>query len=113
MVLPPFLLPEERDLIIIGAGPAGISGAMNAARHTMNFLLLDRVAPMEKIRSYDRIANYPGLGITTGLEFAEAFRGHLESLQVPMQNEPVSKIIRGEEKWYEHIVSVDRYTTDE
>jgi len=30
------------DLIIIGAGPAGISGSLNARKHNLNFLLLDQ-----------------------------------------------------------------------
>ena len=30
------------DLIIIGAGPAGISGALTAKKHGLNFLLLEQ-----------------------------------------------------------------------
>ncbi|MEW5802187.1 MAG: NAD(P)/FAD-dependent oxidoreductase [bacterium] len=92
--LPSFSLQEEYDLIIIGAGPAGISGAINAARHKASFLLLDQAAPMEKIRVYGQVANYPGLGIVKGEELARRFLDHLLAFQIAPQRERVMKIAR-------------------
>ncbi|MEW6380892.1 MAG: NAD(P)/FAD-dependent oxidoreductase [bacterium] len=92
--VPQFLLPEEHDLIIIGAGPAGTSAAITAAGHKADFLLMDQHPPMEKVRGYGRIANYPGLGIIGGEKLAQSFVNHLSALQIPVHRERVFQITR-------------------
>jgi len=99
-ILPSFYLHEEYDLIIIGAGPAGISAAINAASHKASFLLMDQAAPMERVRSYGRIANYPGLGIMKGEDLARRFVDHLSAFQISAKKERIVKIA-GEEGAYQ------------
>jgi thioredoxin reductase (NADPH) len=93
-LLPSFYLHEEYDLIIIGAGPAGVSGAINAASHKAGFLLMDQEAPLERVRTYGRIANYPGLGIMKGEDLARKFIDHLSAFQISVQRERIVKIAR-------------------
>lgn len=51
---------NEYDLIIVGAGPAGLSAAIYAARARLSVLLLEEAAPGGQILVTDLIENYPG-----------------------------------------------------
>lgn len=50
----------DYDLVIIGAGPAGLTAALYAARARLNVLLLEKAAPGGQILVSDWIENYPG-----------------------------------------------------
>ncbi|MFW5908765.1 MAG: NAD(P)/FAD-dependent oxidoreductase, partial [Desulfosalsimonas sp.] len=50
----------EYDLIIVGAGPAGLSAAIYAARARLSVLVLEKAAPGGQILVTDLIENYPG-----------------------------------------------------
>lgn len=58
------------DLIIIGAGPAGMSAAVYASRSGLNTLILDGGAPGGKLNLTAEIENYPGKQIVAGPELA-------------------------------------------
>ncbi|MDD3480858.1 MAG: FAD-dependent oxidoreductase [Patescibacteria group bacterium] len=58
---------KVHDLVIIGAGPAGISAAIYAARYKMDFLIVGGVPGGNMSVSFD-IDNYPGYPHTTGSE---------------------------------------------
>ncbi|MFP4194330.1 MAG: thioredoxin-disulfide reductase [Desulfobacterales bacterium] len=51
---------EQYDLVIIGAGPAGLSAAIYAARARLSVLVLEKAAPGGQILITDWIENYPG-----------------------------------------------------
>jgi len=48
------------DLVVIGAGPAGLTAAIYAARAKLDVLLLEKAAPGGQILMTDWIENYPG-----------------------------------------------------
>lgn len=50
------------DCVIIGAGPAGISAGLYAARSSMKTLIIEKSVPGGLIAKTDEIANYPGTG---------------------------------------------------
>ena len=55
----------QYDVIIVGAGPAGMTAAIYAARADMNVLLLDKLAPGGQIINTNEIQNYPGVERST------------------------------------------------
>lgn len=60
--------PLERtvyDLVVVGAGPAGLAAAVYAASEGLNTVVLERVAPGGQASSSMRIENY--LGFPTGI----------------------------------------------
>jgi len=65
--------PDEAryDVVIIGAGPAGLTAAVNAASEGLRTLVIERHAPGGQAGTSARIENYPGFpqGIT-GSELA-------------------------------------------
>jgi thioredoxin reductase (NADPH) len=54
-------MSERYDCIIIGAGPAGLSAALYAARDRLKTLVLEKLVPGGQINTTDRIENYPGI----------------------------------------------------
>lgn len=48
------------DVIIIGAGPAGLSAGLYAARSKMSTLILEKEKNGGQIVTTDEVANYPG-----------------------------------------------------
>lgn len=60
---------QVRDLIIVGAGPAGLAAAVYAASEGLDVLAIERAAPGGQAGSSSRIENY--LGFPTGLSGQE------------------------------------------
>lgn len=67
------------DVIVIGAGPAGLSGAVYAARKKLNTLVLSVDLGGQASESWE-IENYLGFTFLTGAQLAKHFRDHLESI---------------------------------
>lgn len=60
---------QVRDLIIVGAGPAGLAGAVYAASEGLDVLMIETKAPGGQAGSSSRIENY--LGFPTGVSGQE------------------------------------------
>ncbi|MGN0807244.1 MAG: NAD(P)/FAD-dependent oxidoreductase [Candidatus Coproplasma sp.] len=61
------------DCIIIGTGAAGVSAALTLKALKINFLWLGDKALSRKIRSAEKIKNYPGLNAVSGEDMQQAF----------------------------------------
>jgi len=61
---------RECDLVIVGAGPAGMVAAVYAARAGLNTLILETTGPGGQILSTSEIDNFPGFVTITGAELA-------------------------------------------
>src|SRR5262245_44923899 len=64
---------EEYDLLIVGAGPAGLTAAVYAASEGLDTVVVERHAPGGQAGTSSRIENFPGFphGVS-GRELAEA-----------------------------------------
>src|SRR5262245_368396 len=51
---------RESDLVIVGAGLAGLTAAMYSARHGLVTLLVDQMGSGGQILNAERIENFPG-----------------------------------------------------
>ena len=52
--------PHQYDLIIIGAGPAGLAAAIYAARAAVSTLVIDESSAGGQVKTTHQVANYPG-----------------------------------------------------
>jgi alkyl hydroperoxide reductase subunit F len=75
---------EVFDLIIIGAGPAGITAAVYAARKKMNFLVVTGDIGGQAAWSGD-IENYTGYQFITGPELTQKFEEHMRKNDIPVK----------------------------
>jgi thioredoxin reductase (NADPH) len=51
---------KNYDLIIIGAGPSGLSAAIYASRAKLNVLVIDESSPGGQVKTTHQVANFPG-----------------------------------------------------
>lgn len=86
------------DLIIIGAGPAGIGAAIYAKRNGLNVLVIEKGIPGGLINYTNIVENYPGFPSISGPDLADNFKKHLESLDVNYIRDEVLEIVDGEIK---------------
>ncbi|RLB90392.1 MAG: thioredoxin-disulfide reductase [Deltaproteobacteria bacterium] len=83
----------DYDLVIIGAGPAGLTAGIYAARARMKVLLLEKAVAGGQILVTDWIENYPGFpeGIS-GYDLAEKMRIQAEDLGLEIQTAQVHSL---------------------
>ncbi|MCX7927212.1 MAG: FAD-dependent oxidoreductase [Candidatus Omnitrophica bacterium] len=82
------------DLIIVGAGPAGITAAVYAARKKINCLVLTKDIGGQAAWSAD-VENYTGYQFITGVELAKKFEEHIRQYDIPIhQEEEVIKLYK-------------------
>ncbi len=76
------------DLIIIGAGPAGLTAALYAGRSRLDTLLFEKMAVGGRILMSETIENYPGFpgGIST-VELMDRMRQQAKELGVKIEND--------------------------
>ncbi len=71
-----------RDLVIIGAGPGGLTAGIYAVRANLDTVMLERSAPGGKMINTYEIENWPGVGKVTGFELSQQMYDHTQSLGV-------------------------------
>ena len=71
----------QYDVIIVGAGPAGMKAAIYAARADMNVLLLDKLATGGQINHTNDIQTSPGVGTINGAELAYQMFEHTQQFE--------------------------------
>ena len=81
------------DLIIIGAGPAGLTAAQYGARAGLNVLVLEQLAPGGQALIIDILENYPGIAQgKTGFEFCQDLHKQAQDFGAHFLTEQVSSI---------------------
>jgi len=72
-------MAERYDLIVVGAGPAGLSAAIYAARARLRTLVLDESVPGGQVKTTHKVSNYPGFPEDVkGTDLARAFATQAE-----------------------------------
>ncbi|NLL68784.1 MAG: FAD-dependent oxidoreductase [Acholeplasmataceae bacterium] len=80
------------DLIIIGAGPAGMTAAIYAKRANLNLLIVEKSAPGGQMVSTGEVENYPGAGLVTGPQLSMSMYNHAEELGVNFEFGEVTSV---------------------
>jgi len=81
------------DLIIIGAGPAGLTAGLYAARARLKTLMLERLSPGGQVLMTDWVENYPGFpdGIS-GFDLMDKMRRQAEKFGLDIKSTEVSRL---------------------
>ncbi|MCR5149968.1 MAG: FAD-dependent oxidoreductase [Clostridiales bacterium] len=81
------------DLIVIGAGPAGLTAAIYARRNSKTVLVLERGTFGGQVTFSPLIENYPGFPSMSGNEFADKLVDQALSLGADIEMEEVTGIV--------------------
>lgn len=79
------------DILVIGGGPAGLNAALYAKRKGLDVGIISERTGGQLIDT-STIENYLGYESISGVELAEEFKKHVDSLKVPMANQAVKAV---------------------
>lgn len=87
------------DLIIIGAGPAGLSAAVYGIRAGLNLIIIEQT-PMGggQVINTCEVDNYLGMPGISGFDLGQKFRQHADALGVVFQSGRVVSVHDGKDK---------------
>lgn len=91
---------EQLDLLIIGAGPAGLTAGIYGVRSGLKTLIIEEKMAGGTAADAPIIENYPGLGRVSGAELMQKIVEHCRNLGVPINEfeKAVSLDLNGEVK---------------
>ena len=64
---------KKYDVIIIGAGPAGLTAALYTSRANLSVAILERGVPGGELINTANVENYPGFKSVSGPDLANKF----------------------------------------
>lgn len=80
------------DAVIIGAGPAGLTGALYLLRASKTVLVLEAKHYGGQIADAVRVENYPGIASVSGFDFANRLYNQVKALGAEFRHEAVTGI---------------------
>ncbi|MCI5774700.1 MAG: thioredoxin-disulfide reductase [Erysipelotrichaceae bacterium] len=95
----------QYDVIIIGAGPAGMTGAIYASRAGLKTMMLEVSAPGGKLIKTHMIENYPATAKEGGAELAYRMFEHSTNFGAEYVYGDVKKVV--EHDGYKEVVTAD------
>jgi len=105
---------QKFDVIIIGAGPAGLAAAIYTARAALSTLVIDESSAGGQVKTTDQVANYPGfVDPIAGHELAGNMRKQAEKYgtRFKLAADITALHLSNQEKWVE-IDNEDKYTAE-
>ena len=81
------------DVAVIGAGPAGLTAGLYAARAGLSVAIYERISPGGQLAQTERVENYPGLADEDdGFELAWAMKEQAEHFGAIIASEEVTAV---------------------
>ncbi|MDP3142371.1 MAG: FAD-dependent oxidoreductase [Candidatus Omnitrophota bacterium] len=96
------------ELIIVGAGPAGITAAVYAARKQIDFIIVSEDIGGQTAWSGD-VENYTGFQFISGPQLTEKFEEHLRQFKVQLKISETVKRIEKINDFFEVTTDKDKY----
>lgn len=92
-------MSEEKiyDVVIIGAGPAGMTAAVYTSRANLSTLMLERGIPGGQMANTEEVENYPGFDSILGPELSTKMFDHAKKFGAEYAYGDVTEIIDGED----------------
>lgn len=97
----------EYDIIIIGAGPGGLTAGIYAGRQGTKNLILDRDLAGGIGREVPEMENYPGFESISGLKLIETMKNQAIKNCDLHENENVTEVVKTDDE-YRFIVKTDK-----
>lgn len=101
---------EKYDIIIVGAGPGGLTAGIYAGRQGTKTLILDKNLAGGIGREVPEMENYPGFDLVSGLELAEKMKDQCVKNVELHENEGVNTIEKIDDNNYNFKVESDEHS---
>ena len=98
---------EKYDIVIVGAGPGGLTAGIYAGRQGTKNLILDKGFAGGIGREVPQMENYPGFDNISGLELVEKMKEQAIKNCDLHENENVSEIIKNDDE-YRFTIKTDK-----
>ena len=92
---------EEHDLVIVGAGPAGMCAALYAGRGMLDAVVLERGVPGGELLNTEWIDDYIGFEHILGRELAAKMADHAVKFGADLRQENVESVSRRDDGTFE------------
>ncbi|MDR3331631.1 MAG: thioredoxin-disulfide reductase [Synergistaceae bacterium] len=84
---------ENRQLVIVGGGPAGLSAAIYGRRSGLDVLVLENGISGGQVNVTSKVENYPGFKRIDGMELAKSFREHTDMFGAEFRESRVESLL--------------------
>lgn len=85
------------DIIIVGAGPAGLTAALYALRANKKVLIFEAKSYGGQIINASKIENYPGIENISGFDYATTLYNQVKNLNGEIKYETVTRVTENKE----------------
>jgi thioredoxin reductase (NADPH) len=85
------------DVVVIGAGPAGLTAGIYSGRARLKTLVLEEMMPGGQVVVTSHIENYPGAGSTTGAELVAAMHEQMTTFGAELKTATATGIEKADE----------------
>ena len=96
------------DVVIVGAGPAGLCAALYAGRGMLKSITIERGAPGGELLNTDLIEDYIGFESVKGRELAQKFAEHARKFGAELVTDTVEKIRKAADGLFDVFTSHER-----
>ena len=91
---------HEYEVVIVGAGPAGMTAGMYAGRAMLRAVIVERGAPGGELLNTEIIEDYPGFEHIEGWDLAQKFDAHARKFGVEVHTATVERVRRTDDGWF-------------
>lgn len=99
------------DLIIVGAGPGGVTAAIYAKRSNLNFKIFEKNCVGGNVVNAFEIENYPGVGKIMGADLAINFINDLDNLGIEVEYDEITSIEKKDDHFLVKTLSEETFET--
>ena len=92
---------REYDLVIVGAGPAGLCAALYAGRGMLKAVTIERGAPGGELLNTDLIEDYIGFESIKGWDLAQKMTEHAKKFGAELVTDTVERVRKTPDGWFD------------
>lgn len=83
---------KQYDIVIVGAGPGGLTAGLYGARAKRKTVCLEKYIPGGQIANTEEVEDYPGFESISGSELAMKMANHAQKFGLEIESEEVEEI---------------------